>query len=140
MQQHRVFLRIKTLFALSVLSLALTSSEAALNPAGGSWPNATIVSVTACTAARCPPHGWVTVQLSGNATGNPPTCSNENRNSVAIDTSEGAGGGFAAAMLQSSMMLGTSITITGTGKCSVDPVIETAGTVTESPDSRFRRQ
>jgi hypothetical protein len=35
-------------------------------------------------------------------------------------------------ILQMSMLGGTTINITGTGACSVDAVIETAGTVTGS--------
>lgn len=124
-------MKLKILFAL-VLPLPLSTSEAALN-VGGTWQNVTVVGLTACTAARCPPHGWVTVQLSANATGNPPACSGDNRNMVALDTAEGRGGAFAAAMMQSSMLLGTTLTISGTGNCSVDAVIETAGTVAETP-------
>lgn len=52
---------------------------------------------------------------------------------VALDTAEGRGGAFAAAMMQSNMIIGTTLTIYGTGNCSVDPVIETAGTVAETP-------
>ena len=116
-----------------LLPLLLSASVAAMNPGGGTWANVTVTGLTACTAARCPPHGWVTVQLSANATSNPPACSSDNRNSVAIDTSEGKGGAFAAAIAQSSMMLGSTISIIGTGNCSVDAVIETAGTVSETP-------
>lgn len=123
-------MKFKILFAL-VPTLSLSASEAALNPPGGSWSNVTVVGVTACTAARCPPHGWLTVQLSADATGNPPDCSRDNRNRIALDTSEGKGGAFAAAMLQTSMLSGMSVTISGTGNCSVDPWIETSGTVTE---------
>jgi len=125
-------MRFETLFAPSLLSLALTSSDAAINPSGGSWTNAKVVSFTACTAARCPPHGWVTVQLSANALGNPPPCSSDHRDSVAIDT-EGKAGGFAATMLQAGLLIGTTFSVNGTGACNVDAVIETAGTVTEWP-------
>ena len=125
-------MKLKALFALSILFLALSSSEAIINPAGGKWTKVSVVAVTACTAARCPPHGWLTVQLSAAATGTPPDCSRDYRDWVAIDTSEGAGGGSPAVMLHSALMLGTTFTITGTGTCGVDAVIETLGTITES--------
>lgn len=122
----------KALFALSALSLALASSDAAINPGGGAWTNVTVVSMTACTAARCPPHGWVTAQLSANASGSPPACASEHRDSVAVDDSEGKGGGMALMLLNMSMLTAEPISIAGTGACSVDAVIETAGTVTSS--------
>ena len=123
-------MKFKTVFAMSALALALTSSKAAMHPGGGTWTNVTVVGETACTAARCPPHGWVTFKLSADATGNPPDCSRENRNQIAIDVSEGTGGGWAAHMLNLGMVSGMSFTVNGTGMCSVDAVIETAGTVT----------
>lgn len=123
-------MKLRILFVL-LAPLSLSTSEAALNLVG-TWQNVTVVGLTACTAARCPPHGWVTVQLSANATGNPPACSSDNRNMVALDTAEGRGGAFPAAMMQSSMIIATTLTIYGTGNCSVDPVIETAATVAET--------
>jgi hypothetical protein len=124
--------KLKTLFALSVLSLALTSSEAAMSPSGGTWSNVTVVGETACTAARCPPHGWMTFQLSANATSNPPDCSRDNRNQVAVDSSEGTGGGLAVMILSMSVMTGETLTISGAGNCGVDAVIETLAIVTKS--------
>jgi hypothetical protein len=125
--------RFKTLSALSLLSLVpLTSSDAAINPGGGSWTNVSVVGFTACTAARCPPHGWVTVQLSANASGNPPPCSSDHRDSVAIDT-EGKAEAFAVTMLQAGILMGATFSVKGAGACSVDAAIETAGIVTESP-------
>ena len=121
----------KTLLALSLLSVALTSSDAATNPGGGSWTNARVVRFTSCTTERCPPHGWVTVQLSAKASGNPPPCSNDHRDSVAIDTEDKAGA-LAATMLQAGLLVGATFTVSGTGTCSVDPAMETVGTITEA--------
>jgi hypothetical protein len=129
--------KFETLFALSLLSLALTSSDAAINPGGGTWSSVTVVGVTACTPTRCPPKGWVIVQLSANASGNPPFCSSEHRDSVAIDFKE-AGGAFAAQMLQVGLVTGLTFTVNGTGTCGVDAAIETAGTVTELSQQRNR--
>jgi hypothetical protein len=115
---------------------ALLATSTALNaatPVGGTWSNVIVASVTVCTAARCPPKGWVTVQLSTAATGNPPQCSADNRNAVAVDLSTVAGA-MAAGMLQTASLAGMSVTMTGAGKCDVDSAIETLATVVSSSE------
>lgn len=124
-------MKFKILFALLPF-LSLSVSQAANpNPAGGTWTNVTVVGMTACTAERCPPKGWIVVEVSANATGTPPTCAHDNPRSVAIDM-QTAAGGFAAAILQSATLIGTPITIAGTGTCGVDAAIESLAKVTES--------
>ena len=89
-----------------------------------------VVSVTACTAERCPPKGWIVVEFSANAAGSPPTCAPDNPRNVAVGM-ETAAGAFAAALLQSGALLGTTLNITGTGACGVDAAIESLAKVTE---------
>lgn len=123
--------KFKILLSALLLSLSLSVSQAANpNPAGGTWNNVTVVSVTACTAERCPPKGWVIVQFSADATGSPPACARDNPRSVAIDM-QTAAGGFAAAILQTGTLTGMTLNIAGTGACEVDAAIESLGKVIE---------
>jgi hypothetical protein len=122
--------KFKILFALLPL-LSLSVSQAANpNPAGGTWTNVTVVGMTACTAARCPPQGWIVVEVSANAAGSPPACARDNPRSIAIDV-ETKAGAFAAAILQSAALSGMPITIVGAGTCGVDAAIESVAKVTE---------
>lgn len=114
-----------------VLPLSLSVSQAANpTPTGGIWTNVTVVAVTACTAERCPPKGWIVIEVSANATGSPPTCAHDNLRSVAIDM-QTATGAFAAGIIQTATLTGMSITIAGTGTCGVDAAIESLAKVTE---------
>ncbi len=116
------------LVAALFLSLSLWASESAY--AGGTWSGVSVAEIKACTSEGCPPKGWVVVKLSAGATGTPPSCSSSNRNFVVIDTTIPAGA-FAAALMQTAKLSGMTISVAGSGSCSLDPAVETAASVTE---------
>jgi hypothetical protein len=117
---------------LRILSLLLPLSAFAAipNQQGGVWTGVTVMGLTACTAERCPPKGWLVVELSANATGAPPACAHDNPRSIAVSLSENAGGGMAAAILERAQMMGEQLTVIGTGTCSVDAAMESLAKVT----------
>jgi hypothetical protein len=104
------------------------ASEAAY--AGGTWSGVTVSAIKLCISEGCPPKDSVIIRLSAGATGTPPSCSSSYRNYIVIDTTTELGK-FAAGIMQSARLLGTDITVVGTGSCSVDSAAETLASVTE---------
>lgn len=121
-------MRFRVLFAL-LLPMSLWATEPS-HPAG-TWLGVKVLEVKACTPEGCPPKGRVIVKLSAGATGSPPSCSSSYRNWVAINIGE-AGGAFAASLMQAARLTGMSISVEGTGSCSLASDIETAATVAGS--------
>jgi hypothetical protein len=117
----------KRALLLPLAFLALSSRAAA--PAGGVWKDAKITDITVYTAAGPAGKGYVVVTFSSNGS-NAPNCASGYPKSVVIDLSN-ASGAFAASVLQASRLIGGTITVTGTGTCSVNPTMETLASVQE---------
>jgi hypothetical protein len=120
-----------------VLGLLLSMSSVAAPPAGGSWKDVKISDITAYTDGGPAGKGYVVITFSSNGAGTPSCASGYPRN-VAIDLST-AGGGFAAAVAQSSFLSGSAVTVTGTAACSVIPTAETLASVREVARSPFQQ-
>jgi hypothetical protein len=117
-----------TLFLLALLAL---SGVAVSDQPHGSWKDAKVTDILAHTAGGPEGKGYLVVTFAANGTGTP-NCASGYPRSVVIDLST-QGGAFAAAIVQSALLLGSSsLTVTGTGACSVTPTIETAASVQEN--------
>jgi hypothetical protein len=102
--------------ALIPLALLSLSSVAASNqPQGGSLKDAKVEHVTIYASGGPGGKGCIVFTLSTNSTGTP-SCANGYPRNVAIDLAT-AGGAMAAAMAQQSTLMGTMLTVTGTGTC-----------------------
>jgi hypothetical protein len=119
-----------------VLALLLSMSSVAAPPAGGSWKDVKVTDITAHPDGGPGGKGYVVVTFSSNGTGTPSCASGYPRN-VAIDLST-AGGGFAAAVAQSSFLSDSAVTVTGTGACGV-PTVETLASIREVARSPFQQ-
>jgi hypothetical protein len=118
----------RALFPLTLLAL---SSAAASDQPHGSWKDAHVTDVTVYAAGGPAAKGYVVVTFAANGTGTP-SCANGYPRSVAIDLS-GPGGAFAAAIMQTALLSGmSSLTVTGTGTCSVSPTTQTLASVQET--------
>jgi hypothetical protein len=116
----------------SVTLLALSSMAVSDQPHGGTWKDAQVADITVYTTGGNEGKGYVVVTFAANGTGTP-SCASGYPRSVAIGTSTGGGGGgFAAAIMQSALLSGMPVTVTGTGSCSVSPTIETVASVQET--------
>ena len=117
----------RALFPLTLLAL---SSVAASDQPHGSWKDAQVTDVTVYAAGGPAAKGYVVVTFAANGTGTP-SCANGYPRSVAIDLSA-PGGAFAAAIMQTAFLTGTSsLTVTGTGTCSLIPNAETLASIEE---------
>ena len=115
----------------SVTLLALSSMAVSDQPHGGTWKDAQVADITVYTTGGNEGKGYVVVTFAANGTGTP-SCASGYPRSVAIDFSTPGGGGFAAAVMQSALLSGMPVTVTGTGSCSVSPTIETVASVQET--------
>jgi len=118
-----------TLFPIALL--ALSGVAASDQPHEGSWKDAKVTDIMAYTAGGHEGKGYVVVTFAANGTGTP-NCASGYPRSVVIDLST-PGGAYAASIAQSAFIIGSSsLTVTGTGNCSVTPTIETAASVQEN--------
>ena len=115
----------------SVTLLALSSMAVSDQPHGGTWKDAQVADITVYTTGGNEGKGYVVVTFAANGTGTP-SCASGYPRSVAIDFSTPGGGGFAAAVMQSALLSGMPVTVTGTGSCSVSPTIETVASIQET--------
>jgi hypothetical protein len=113
-----------------VLALLLSLSSAAAY-AGSSWKDVKITDVTIYTAAGPAGKGYVVVTFAANGTGTPSCASGYPKNLV-IDISA-VGGAMAAAAVQQGLMTGSTVSVTGTGGCSVNPSMETMASIQTQP-------
>jgi hypothetical protein len=113
---------------LALLALLVLSSAAY---AGGStWKDAKVSDITVYAAGGPEGKGYVVVTFAANGAGTP-NCASGYPRSVVIDLST-AGGAYAAAIAQSAYLMGSSsLTVTGTGTCTVSPTTETVASVQE---------
>jgi hypothetical protein len=116
--------------AVPLVLFLSVSSWAGDAPTGGNWSDMKVTGINICSSQGCPPAGLLIIKLSGEATGAPPACSNRFRNLVAVDATTDTGK-FMAAVAQSVKVLGTPISVVGTGTCSLVPYIETVSTLIE---------
>jgi len=115
----------------SVTLLALSSMAVSDQPHGGTWKDAQVADITVYTTGGNEGKGYVVVTFAANGTGTP-SCASGYPRSVVIDMST-PGGAYAASIAQSAFIIGSSsLTVTGTGNCSVTPTIETAASVQEN--------
>ena len=124
--QHNV----KQLTSFLALLLPLSSAVAA-DQHHGTWKDAQVADITVYTTGGNEGKGYVVVTFAANGTGTP-SCASGYPRSVAIDFSTPGGGGFAAAVMQSALLSGMPVTVTGTGSCSVSPTIETVASIQET--------
>jgi hypothetical protein len=120
----------RTVSVFPLALLALSSVAASDQPHGGSWKDAQVADIMVHTDGGPAGKGYVVVTFAANGTGTP-NCASGYPRSVAIDLSI-AGGTFAAAVMQSALLSSMSVTVTGTGSCSVSPTTETAASVQET--------
>src|SRR5262249_28511195 len=97
---------------LAVLAL---SSVAASDQPHGVWKDAKVTDITVYTTGGTDGKGYVVVRFAANGTGTP-SCASGYPKSVAIDIST-IGGTMAAEMAGKSLLIGSSLTVTGTGAC-----------------------
>lgn len=115
-----------------ILSLVAMLSILAALPAlatNGTWSNVTVTAIQPCTSYYCPSPGAVEVHLSAVASGGA-TCANGYHDWVVVDVSTPTGM-FAAAVLQSARLSGSTVTIVGAGSCITGYLIETMEYLTE---------
>ena len=115
---------------LCLALLALSSVAVSDQPHGGSWKDAQVADITVHADGGHDGKGYVVVTFAANGTGTP-HCASGYPRSVVVDIST-AGGAFAAAVMQTSLLSGMPVTVTGTGSCSVSPTIETVASVQET--------
>ena len=123
--------------SIVVLALLLSMSSVAAPPPSGSWKDVMISDITVHPAAGPTGKGYIVVTFSSNGT-NTPNCASGYPRSLVVDLSD-AGGGFAAAVAQSSFLSGSAVTVTGTGACSVIPTAETLSSIGEVARSPFQQ-
>jgi hypothetical protein len=114
-----------------VLALLLSMSSVAAPPPGGSWKDVRISDITVHTDGGPAGKGYIVVTFSSTGTGTPNCASGYPKNLV-IDNSSGQNAAFAAAVVQSAMLTGMTVTVTGTGSCSVNPAMETMASIQET--------
>ena len=110
--------------------LALSSVAGSDQSQHGIWKDAQVTSVVAYADGGSSGKGYVVVTFAANGTGSP-HCAAGYPRSVAIDLST-AGGGFTAAIVQAAVLTGASMTVLGSGSCSVIPTVETVASVEET--------
>src|SRR5690242_16370089 len=120
-----------------LLALLLVVSSAAAYAGGSTWTGANVINITTYPSGGPAGKGYVVITFSSNGAGTPSCASGYPRN-VAIDLST-AGGGFAAAVAQSSFLSGSAVTVTGTAACSVIPTAETLASIREVARSPFQQ-
>jgi hypothetical protein len=120
----------RVLFSLALLTVS--SVAVSDKPHGGSWKDAKVADITVHAAGGTEGKGYVVVTFAANGAGGP-SCASGYPRSVVIDIST-PGGAFAAAISQSAFLMGPlgTVTVTGTGTCSVSPSIETVDSVQET--------
>lgn len=111
---------------LLIFSLALALSAPAF--AAGQWTSVTITHIQPFTSQYSSP-GFIQVQFSANSTGSP-SCASGFKAYAAVDVSTSSGA-YAAAVLQSAFLSGTTVSVTGTGTCAIDSGVETLAYLTE---------
>ena len=105
--------------------LALSSTAAP--PAGSNWKDVKVTDLTIYTAAGAAGKGYVVVTFSSSGTGTP-SCASAYPRNVVIDPTAAADD-RAVATVQMVMMTGTTVTVTGTGSCSINPSMETMASI-----------
>jgi len=123
--------------ALIPLALLTLNATAADQPPHGVWTDAKVTGVTLYTTGGPSGRGFLIATLSVNATGSPPTCASGYPRNVAVDVTTESGK-FAGATIQQAMttgaMLGSTITVNGTGSCTIVANTETLASIqTQSP-------
>jgi len=117
----------RVLFSLALL--AMSSVAVSDQPHTGSWKDAKLTDIVVHTAGGPEGKGYVVLTFAANGTGTP-NCASGYPRSVVIDLSTPAGA-YAAGIAQTVRLTGTSLTVTGTGSCSVTPTIETVASLQE---------
>lgn len=115
----------KRALLLPLAFLALSSTAAP--PAGSSWKDAKVTDVTIYTAAGPAGKGYLVVTFAANGTGTPSCASGYPKNLVIDITTDG--GRMAAATVMQATMLGSTVTVSGNGSCSVNPSMETMASI-----------
>jgi hypothetical protein len=111
-------------FIACLLSLSIAAAD---QPHGGSWKDVRVTNMVTYTAEGYPPKGLVIVTLSANGTGTP-SCANGYPKNLAIDITTDSGR-TALAMVLSASTLGSTVSATGTGTCSVSSTTETMASI-----------
>jgi hypothetical protein len=111
--------------------LLLSMSSVAAPPSGSSWKDVKVSDVTIYAAGGPTGKGHLVITFSSNGMGTPNCASGYPRN-LLIDIST-PGGAMAAAVLQSGMILNSTVTVTGTGTCSVIANTETLASIQMQP-------
>jgi hypothetical protein len=117
----------RALIALALLAFSIATAFAGVS----TFTEAKIASTTVYTSGGSAAKGYLVVTFTSNGVGTPGCASGYPRN-IVIDLSTD-GGKFAATVFAKAEMLGSAITATGTGMCSVIPTAETLLSVQETP-------
>jgi hypothetical protein len=102
---------------------------------GSVWTDAKITNIKVVTSAPTAPKGYVLVAFATNGTGTPNCASGYPRN-IAIDLSS-QGGALAFAVLEKAVFgLPLTVTVRGTGACSVVSNADTLASLEEAVNNR----
>lgn len=113
--------------AVPFLALCALFSSAAF---AGTWSNVTVISITVLTGEGYVPKGAAMVTFSAASTGSA-SCAGTTTNQAAINI-DTIGGAMAASMLQPALLIGSTVTVIGMGKCPTMGTIENIAKVTAS--------
>lgn len=113
----------KKLIAVLIMAVAPVAAFAS-----GSWSSVTVADVYAYSTLGVSPNGQIQIKLSSNSTGGP-SCASSYLNYVVIDPSTNAGAALAGIFMRA-LSLGLSVSIAGTGTCTINSSIESVDHVT----------
>jgi hypothetical protein len=102
--------------ALLLPAIFLSLSSAAAPPGGSAWKDAKVTDVTIYATGGPGGKGYMVVTFASNGVGTPSCASGYPKNLV-IDVST-PGGAMTAAEVERSLMLGSTLTVMGSGTCA----------------------
>ena len=111
------------------LALLLSLSSAAAYADGSSWKEAKVTDVTIYATGGPGGKGYMVVTFASNGVGTP-RCASGYPKSLVIDISID-GGRLVAATVEQSLMLGSTLTVMGSGTCAagINPSMETLASI-----------
>lgn len=119
----------RVLFFVALFSLSRVAASD--QPHGASWKDVRVTEVTVYTTGGPTGKGYLVVTFSSNGTGTPSCASGYPRN-LLIDVTTDGGRMAAATVMQARALgsaLGMTLTVIGTGTCSLSSTTETMASI-----------